>query len=112
MLKVPDSVPIPVAATVNCAIATVAGALRVAGEIGNKNVVIFGMGLLGQTCAAMCREAGASAVIAIDVDDRRLAEAASFGADEFLLFQYNAISLLLRSSGINSVIMVPISFLT
>ncbi|PZF71858.1 zinc-binding dehydrogenase [Taibaiella soli] len=82
ILKVPETMPLPVVATINCAIATVAGALRLAGDLNGKTVLITGMGLLGITCAAMCREAGAVKVIAADVDDQRLETAKAFGANE------------------------------
>lgn len=85
ILKLPDELPLPVAATINCAIATVAGAMRMAGDLKNKNVMIFGMGMLGLTCAAMCKEAGADWVVAADVAENRLEDSILFGADESLL---------------------------
>lgn len=85
ILKIPDTLPLPVAATINCAIATVAGSMRMAGNCKNKNVMIFGMGMLGLTCAAMCKEAGAAFVIGADVAEKRLDDAFSFGADEIVL---------------------------
>lgn len=84
VLKLPEAMPLPVAATINCAIATVAGSLRLAGEIKGRRVLITGMGLLGLACAAMCREAGASVVIAADVAATRLELASQFGADTIL----------------------------
>ncbi|KAK6025902.1 GroES-like protein [Ostertagia ostertagi] len=59
ILRLPEELPLPVAATINCAIATTAGALRLAGSIAGKTVLVTGMGLLGLTAVAMCREAGA-----------------------------------------------------
>lgn len=82
ILKIPPSMPLPVAATLNCAISTVAGALRLAGDLKNKRVLITGMGLLGLTCAAMCKDAGAKWIIAADIADKRLQESGGFGADE------------------------------
>ena len=87
ILKIPEDMPLPVAATINCAIATVAGALRLAGDIKGKKVLITGMGLLGLTCAAMCKEAGAEWIIAADIDDRRLETALQFGADAAINMQ-------------------------
>ncbi len=84
ILKIPESMPLPIAATLNCAIATVAAALRMAGDLTGKNVVIFGMGLLGVACVAMCKEAGASWVGAADIADERLLYARNFGADHLL----------------------------
>jgi alcohol dehydrogenase len=84
VLKIPASLPLPIAATLNCAIATVAGSLRLAGDLRDKNVLITGMGLLGITCAAMCRTAGAEWVGAADITDKRLEDALLFGADEVM----------------------------
>ncbi len=82
VLKVPSAMPLPVAATLNCAIATVAGSLRLAGGyLEGKKVLIFGMGLLGMACAAMCRDAGADWIGAADVNEKRLEESLLFGAD-------------------------------
>ncbi len=80
ILKVPSGMPLPVAATINCAIATVAGALRLAGPVEGRRVLVTGMGLLGITAVAMCLEAGAAEVTAADIDPKRLALAQAFGA--------------------------------
>ncbi|MGJ1430716.1 zinc-binding dehydrogenase [Sphingobacterium spiritivorum] len=80
--KLSPSLPLPVAATINCAVATAAGALRLAGSVKGKHILISGMGLLGLVCAAMCREAGAAYIIASDMDQKRLELARKFGADQ------------------------------
>lgn len=85
ILKIPANLPLPIAATINCAIATVAGGVRLAGSVAGKNVLIFGTGLLGLTGAAMCKDAGAGTVTVVDVNAERLAQAASFGADHCVL---------------------------
>ena len=82
IFKIPAGLPLPIAATANCAVATVAGALRLAGDVCGKRVLVTGMGLLGITCLAMCKEAGAAAVVAADISAERLERARSFGADE------------------------------
>jgi len=87
VLKLPKDMPLDVAAPINCAIATTAGALRLAGPVNERNILITGMGLLGLACAAMCREAGAGRIIAADVDDKRLLAALRFGATETLLMR-------------------------
>jgi putative phosphonate catabolism associated alcohol dehydrogenase len=76
----PKELPAPIAATINCAIATSAGAIRLAGTIKGKRVLISGMGLLGLVCVAMCKELGADTIIVTDVDDTRLTLASTFGA--------------------------------
>lgn len=81
LLRLPNDMPLTVAATLNCSISTVAGALRMAGDISNRKVLITGMGHLGVTCAAMCKEAGAAWVGAADITGSRLEQATAFGAD-------------------------------
>ena len=86
VLKVPNELPLPIAATINCALATVAGAIRLAGSLNGKNVLVTGLGLLGNVTAAMSKVAGAAKIIAVDVNTDRLNGAKSFGAD----FIYNS----------------------
>jgi putative phosphonate catabolism associated alcohol dehydrogenase len=88
-LKIPPEIPLKVAATISCAHATVTGALRVAGDIAGKTVLVFGAGLLGISCVAMCREAGAKWVGLIDNDETRLSWGPKFGAGEIFTFAQN-----------------------
>jgi len=81
LIKISADIPIQVAATINCAQATVAGALRVAETIKDKRVMVFGAGLLGLSCVAMCREAGAKWIGIMDQDQKRLEWSRQFGAD-------------------------------
>ena len=87
ILKIPETMPLPIAATLNCAIATVAASIRMAGDLTGRNVVIFGMGLLGIACIAMCREAGTSWVGTADIAEDRLLHAKHFGADHTMNLQ-------------------------
>jgi len=80
IIRLPDTLPDAAACPANCATATVAAALRVAGPCADQAVLIFGAGMLGLTACAMTRDAGASTVICCDVNDQRLREAARFGA--------------------------------
>ncbi|HRP55036.1 MAG TPA: zinc-binding dehydrogenase [Agriterribacter sp.] len=82
ILKIPAALPLSIAATINCAIATSAGAIRLAGSLKNKNIVIFGMGTPGVTCAVMCKDAGAAWVGAADIENKRIQDALLFGAVE------------------------------
>ncbi|WP_293304910.1 alcohol dehydrogenase catalytic domain-containing protein, partial [Pedobacter sp. UBA5917] len=68
VLKISKAIPLSVAAIINCAVATVAGAIRLAGEIKEKKVLITGSGLLGMVCAAMCKDAGAAYIHAADIN--------------------------------------------
>lgn len=81
LVKISSLIPLKVAATISCAHATVTGALRIAGDIAGKKVLIFGAGLLGLSCVSMCREAGAIEIGITDPDAARLAWSEKFGAD-------------------------------
>jgi len=81
-IKISSSIPVKVAATISCAHSTVMGALRVAEQIQDKRVIIFGAGLLGLSCVAMCKEAGAQWIGLIDNDNTRLHWGSKFGSDE------------------------------
>jgi len=80
VFKVDEAIPLPVAAIINCAVATVAGSIRLAGDLKDKNVLVSGAGMLGIIACAMAANNGAKNVIAIDVDSQRLKNAKEFGA--------------------------------
>lgn len=82
ILQLPKELPLGIAATLNCSVSTVAGAIRVAGNLEGKTVLITGVGHLGITCASMCKDAGATWVGAADISQERLSKALQFGADE------------------------------
>jgi putative phosphonate catabolism associated alcohol dehydrogenase len=81
IIRLDAAIPLPVLALINCSIATVAGSLRLAGEVKDRHVLIAGAGMLGIIACAMCRSAGARSVLAVDIDDARLAAAREFGVD-------------------------------
>jgi putative phosphonate catabolism associated alcohol dehydrogenase len=74
------NVPLPVLTIVNCAVATAAGAIRIAGNIEGANVVIAGAGMLGVIACAMAKSKGAKNIIAIDIENERLKMSTLFGA--------------------------------
>ena len=80
VFRVPESLPDTVACPANCATATVAAALRVAGQHSEGTLLIHGAGMLGLTAAAMARWQGYRDVIVIDVNPQRLSRATEFGA--------------------------------
>jgi alcohol dehydrogenase len=82
IIKIAADMPLKVAATITCAHSTVMGAVRIAEAIRGKKVLIFGAGLLGITCMAMCRESGASWIGVVDREEDRLKWGKSFGADQ------------------------------
>jgi alcohol dehydrogenase len=73
----------------NCATATVMGALRAAGDVRDRNVVILGAGMLGLTATAATRVAGAASVIVADCHPRRVGLAEQFGATHAVLTDMN-----------------------
>lgn len=81
LIKISSLIPLKVAATISCAHSTVTGALRIAGNVSAKKILVFGAGLLGLSCVAMCREAGATWIGLIDNDTTRLHWGEKFGAD-------------------------------
>ncbi|MES2653099.1 MAG: zinc-binding dehydrogenase [Bacteroidota bacterium] len=80
IFKLPENLPTAIAATINCAVATVAGALRLVGDVKSKTVLITGMGLLGNLAVAMAKVQGAKEIIAVDIAEARLEQAKRFGA--------------------------------
>lgn len=82
IVRLHADVPLQVAALINCSAATVAGTLRLAGELSGKRALITGAGMLGVFACAMVSVAGARAVIAADISDSRLTMALRFGATE------------------------------
>ena len=92
ILPLSEDIPLPAAALVNCALSTVAGSLRLAGPLKGRKVAIWGVGMLGVAACAMCREAGAARVTAIDVDPQRLDTARRFGATHTLTAETSDVS--------------------
>jgi alcohol dehydrogenase len=82
VIKIGDAVPDPVAAIINCAVATVAGSLRLAGDIRRKVVAVSGLGMLGTIACAMAGKSGAFEVIGIDIDPDRLEKVKKYGVVE------------------------------
>jgi alcohol dehydrogenase len=80
-IKISPEIPVKIAATISCAHSTVMGALRVAGEVKGKSALVFGAGLLGLSCIAMCKEAGAKWTGLVDNDGARLQWGDKFGAN-------------------------------
>jgi len=80
IVGVPPELPDTVAASANCATATVAAAHRAADGCHGKTVLIQGAGLLGLSAAAMASTDGAEQVIVADIENNRLETARRFGA--------------------------------
>jgi len=80
IFRLPSDLSDAVACPANCATATVAAAMRYAGDCAGRVVLIQGAGMLGLTAAAMAGSAGAREVIVCDTVPERLPRADSFGA--------------------------------
>jgi len=93
LIKISPAIPVKVAATISCAHSTVMGGIRVAGDIAGKKVLVYGAGLLGLSCLAMCREAGAAWIAVTDNDATRLQWGERFGADLMYLFTAGSTSI-------------------
>ena len=93
ILKLREDMPLPVIALVNCSVATVAGSLRLTGEIKDRNVMVTGAGMLGIIACAMCKSRSARRIIAVDISEERLAMAKRFGVDDTILVKPNGPTL-------------------
>lgn len=89
LFKIPESLSDQEATPLNCTHATVAGALRLAGDLTDKNVLVVGAGMLGLSACAMSSEAGAEHVAILEIDHLRAKLAADFGAS-LILNQHEA----------------------
>jgi putative phosphonate catabolism associated alcohol dehydrogenase len=83
IVKLPNELTDMLAAPANCAVSTVAAAMRLAGPIEGSTVAILGCGVLGMNAVAMARFLGAEKVIACDLSASRSTLASRFGADHF-----------------------------
>ena len=91
IICIADNIADPVAALLNCSVATVAGAIRLAGNLEGKTVLVSGTGMLGIIACAMAKKNLASIVIASDADISRAMLAKSFGADLAILSETSTI---------------------
>ncbi|PAY15739.1 alcohol dehydrogenase [Rhodopirellula sp. SM50] len=80
--RLPAELPDEVASPINCATSTVAAAYRMAGDVFDQRILIFGAGMLGLTAVALGKESGAKQVTICDVDPQRLELAKRFGATD------------------------------
>ena len=86
ILKVPQEVDPTLAPIINCAGATVMSAFRIIDEIKDKNILIFGAGVLGLIACGVAKTLGVTTITSVDIDSKRLEKAKLFGAD----FTYNS----------------------
>ena len=83
--KVDPQAPATVAGLLGCGVMAGLGAAINTGAVGRgDSVAVIGCGGVGMAAIAGARLAGAARIIAIDVDDRKLALAREFGAHELV----------------------------
>jgi putative phosphonate catabolism associated alcohol dehydrogenase len=82
------AISLPAASLINCSVATVAAAFRLAGPVAGKGVMVTGCGMLGVIACAMASHLNAHAIHAVDISGRRIETARRFGATETFLFQH------------------------
>lgn len=80
VVRVPDHLSDEVVCPASCATATSFAAVRRAGELAGKSVLVLGAGLLGLTTCAIASSRGANEIFLCDVDDTRLQRGPDFGA--------------------------------
>lgn len=82
---VPRELPFPQAALLGCGVVTGAGSvLNTANVSAGETVVIFGAGGVGLNAVSGARIAGASRIVVIDIQSKRLDEAKRFGATDVI----------------------------
>jgi Zn-dependent alcohol dehydrogenase len=80
-VRVPSDMPLDVASLIACGVMTGVGAvLNTAGAKAGSSAVIIGCGGVGLNSVQGARLAGCEPIIAVDVDDAKLAAATGFGA--------------------------------
>ena len=84
--KLPKHLPKEALTQINCTHSTIAGALRIAGEIEGKSILVSGLGMLGLSACAQARESKASKVDAVDISEERGRKSLLFGAHNYHIF--------------------------
>jgi len=80
VFRLPDEIPFAAGAILMCSSATSFHALRQARMKPGDNVAVFGAGGLGASAIQLARALGASTVLAVDINPRKLELAARLGA--------------------------------
>mgnify|MGYP003351716825 FL=1 len=81
LVPLPDELSFSAGAAISCGSGTAWGALRRMNVSGRDTIAIFGQGPVGLAATQFAKAQGAR-VIALDINDARLARAREFGADE------------------------------
>lgn len=82
-VRLPDSVPFPIAAVIGCAVTTGVGSVLKTAQVGpGSSVAVYGVGGVGLSTIMGARLAGASRIIAVDPLPARREAALKLGADD------------------------------
>lgn len=84
IFRIPKGISPKEATPLNCTHATIAGAIRLAGDLHHKNVLVIGAGMLGISACAMSKYAGAKQVFSMDIHTDRVENTFQFGSDHGL----------------------------
>ena len=83
LVAIADDIPFPQAALLGCGVMTGAGAvLNTADVKAGDTVVVVGAGGVGLNAVSGAQIAGASKIIVVDIDDKKLAKSKLFGATD------------------------------
>ncbi|MBD8489507.1 zinc-binding dehydrogenase [Echinicola sp. CAU 1574] len=99
IFRLPDTLNNAEAAPLNCTHATIAGAMRLAGDLTGKNVLINGVGMLGLSACAMAKEFGADNVWVQDISQEKIKKANLFGADQAFIYKSDNVKPFTKSKG-------------
>ena len=84
--RIPDAMPTDVASLLSCGVITGVGAVvNAAGLRPGQDVVVIGAGGVGLNAIQGARIAGARRIVAVDMTERKLADARAFGATDGIL---------------------------
>lgn len=116
IIKLKPAIPDKLAALINCSVSTVAAALRLAGNVEGKVVLISGAGMLGIIACAMLHHRNAKKIFVVEKNKLRAERTLSFGADaifessdsteelnsQFERFSADSVEVVLEFSGLPS----------
>ena len=81
VVKIDDDIPLEIGSLVGCGVMTgVGAAINTAKVTPGSSVVVFGCGGVGISCIQGAKVAGASVIVAVDLNDGKLEDAKRFGA--------------------------------
>ncbi|MCU1478837.1 MAG: alcohol dehydrogenase [Subtercola sp.] len=85
LVKIPDELPLDLAALLSCAVMTGAGSVMNGAQVkAGTTVAVFGCGGIGLNAIQAAKLSGARRIFAIDVAEDKLALAAEFGATDLI----------------------------